>query len=139
MPSPGCKGARVAKRGPIRPDRFLLAIMAVCGLAIATTGCAPGAGSSAFWGGFWEGYNGASGASSYSAYGTIESTITNDFTGLQGGNVYALANGQIWEQTEYYYWYRYAFRPDVIIYSDYGTYKMKVEGISHAVTVRRLR
>lgn len=133
------RGVGPAKRASIRPRRFLLAVLAAYSLVIVTTGCAPGAGSSEFWSGFWEGYNGTPSASSYSTYGTIESTITNNFSGLQGGNVYSLANGQIWEQTEYYYWYRYAFRPRVVIYSSYGTYKMMVEGIDRAVTVRRLR
>lgn len=124
--------------------------LAVAGIVLAVSSCAPGAGSSAFWSGFWEGYNGSTGtpansetyANSYAAtntYGTVESRIASDFSGLQYGNIYALANGQAWEQTEYYYHYRYAYRPRVTIYSSYGSYKMLVEGISHPVTVRRLR
>ena len=48
-------------------------------------------------------------------------------------------NGQIWQQTEYYYHYRYAFMPKVLIYRSDGGYKMKVDGVDKAVGVDRLR
>ena len=110
--------------------------------ALALAGCAPTAGSRAFWDGFWQGYTGTPSTGTYSSpytYGTVESVITSDFQRLAHGEVFVLANGQVWEQTEYYTWYWYAFRPRVIIYSSYGSYKMTVAGIDHAVTVRRLR
>jgi len=110
--------------------------------ALALTGCAPTAGSSAFWDGFWQGYTDTPSTSTYSSpytYGTVESYITSDFQRLAHGEVFVLANGQVWEQTEYYTWFWYAFRPRVIIYSDYGSYKMAVAGIDHVVSVRRLR
>jgi PKD repeat protein len=71
--------------------------------------------------------------------GTIESVIVSDFDGFEYGNIYELANGQIWQQTEAYFWFYYAFRPQVLIYSLQGQTKMQVDGIDHAVTVTRIR
>lgn len=68
----------------------------------------------------------------------IESTIISDFNGLEYGNIYELANGQIWQQTEYYIWYWYWFYPGVLIWNDGGIYRMKVEGIDHPVMVKRI-
>src|SRR3989442_9519267 len=34
----------------------------------------------------------------------IESTIVSQFDGLKAGNMYKLANGQIWEQVEQWVW-----------------------------------
>lgn len=68
----------------------------------------------------------------------IESTIISDFNGLEYGNIYELANGQIWQQTEYYIWYWYWFYPGVLIWNDGGIYRMKVEGIDHPVMVKMI-
>lgn len=68
----------------------------------------------------------------------IESTIISDFNGLEYGNIYELANGQIWQQTEYYIWYWYWFYPEVLIWNDGGIYWMKVEGIDHPVMVKMI-
>ena len=70
---------------------------------------------------------------------TVESTITSKFDGLKQGNIYKLANGQIWEQTEPWIWVWIWVMPRVTIYSTSGGYKMKVENIDHAVGVRRLK
>lgn len=126
----------------VRVSRFVLIATVLCGLGVVFTACAPGPGSAAFWGGFWEGYSGSTSTGIYSgsnSTGTVQSIITSDFDGFQYGNIYVLANGQVWEQTQVYYWYRYAYRPRVAIFSSYGSYKMQVEGSSLAVTVRRLR
>jgi len=68
----------------------------------------------------------------------IQSYIISDFDGLDYGNIYELANGQIWKQTEYYIWYWYWFYPEVLIWYDAGAYRMKVEGIDHPVMVSRI-
>ena len=77
--------------------------------------------------------------SATSTSGVIESTIVSEFSGLNHGNIYKLANGQIWEQTDFWIWYWYWVGPEVLIWSDNGIYKMKVDQIEHAVTVRRLK
>ena len=71
--------------------------------------------------------------------GAIETQIQDEFNGWEGETVVKLLNGQIWQQTEYHYEYKYAFMPKVLIYSAGGGYKMKVDGTSKAVTVERLR
>ncbi|MES3035277.1 MAG: hypothetical protein V4813_14865 [Gemmatimonadota bacterium] len=70
----------------------------------------------------------------------IESRIDGSFSGWEGETIVKLANGQIWQQTEYHYHYHYAYAPSVIVYSTgAGSFKMRVEGIDKAVGVRRLR
>lgn len=71
--------------------------------------------------------------------GVIESRIDGDFNGWEGETVVKLVNGQIWQQSSYRYEYHYAFMPDVMVYPSAGGYKMKVDGVSEAVDVRRLR
>lgn len=69
----------------------------------------------------------------------IESYIISDFDGLDHGNIYKLANGQIWEQTEYWIWVWVWVNPKVLIWNDGGIYRMKVEGIDHPVMARRIK
>jgi len=69
----------------------------------------------------------------------IESQIDGDFEGWEGETIVKLMNGQIWQQTEYYYHYHYAFMPEVIIYDSGSGYKMKVNGVDKAVGVTLLR
>jgi len=64
-----------------------------------------------------------------------DSYISGQFDGLGAGNVYKLVNGQVWRQTDAWVWVWVAIGPHVLIFSSGGVPKMKVEGISHAVTV----
>ena len=69
----------------------------------------------------------------------IESQIDSDFDGWEGETIVKLTNGQIWQQSEYYYVYHYAFMPKVLIFrSSYG-FKMKVDGVEKPVGVTRLK
>jgi len=70
---------------------------------------------------------------------TIETKIDDDFEGYEEGNLYELANGQIWKQVDYKYSYRYSYRPDVIIYRDGSRYYMKVDGMTDKVQVERIK
>ena len=72
-------------------------------------------------------------------HAVIESTITSDFDGLDYGNIYKLANWQIWEQTEPWIWVWVLVNPSVMIWDDGGVFKMKVDQIDHAVAVRRIK
>ena len=45
-----------------------------------------------------------------------------------------LTDGSVWQQSEYYYEYRYAYRPEVTLIDD----KMLVRDMGKEVTVRRL-
>jgi hypothetical protein len=65
--------------------------------------------------------------------------IDGTFEGWDGETIFKLTNGQIWQQASYAYTYHYAYRPDVLIYKDGSVYKMKVEGVDKAITVKRLK
>lgn len=69
----------------------------------------------------------------------VESYIEGDFEGWDGDTIFILDNGQIWQQVSYAYTYHYAFRPKVIIFKSGIRYKMKVEGVSDTIDVKRLR
>lgn len=71
--------------------------------------------------------------------GAIESQIDGTFEGWSGDTVFKLTNGQLWQQSSYAYTYHYAYRPKVVIFSGDGGCKMKVDGVSDTVSVRRLR
>ena len=66
----------------------------------------------------------------------IESRIDGDFIGWSGDTIYKLTNGQIWEQAEYKYEYKYSCCPEAIICEVNGSYICLVDG-SRAV-VRRI-
>jgi hypothetical protein len=63
----------------------------------------------------------------------IESYIDGEFQGWQGESTYTLGNGQIWKQSRYKYEYRYAYRPQVVVYPG-GGYIMHVDGTQAHVT-----
>lgn len=69
----------------------------------------------------------------------IESNIDGDFEGWEGETVFKLENGQVWQQVNYDYTYHFAFRPKVFIIKTNGAYKMKVEGVSDTIFVRRIK
>ena len=69
----------------------------------------------------------------------IESKIDGDFEGWDGETIIKLFNGQIWQQTEYYYHYHYSFMPSVVIYKSGTGYKMKVDGVDKAIGVKRIK
>jgi hypothetical protein len=69
----------------------------------------------------------------------IESYIEGEFTGWSGETIFKLSNGQIWQQSSYAYIYHYAYRPRVLIYRSSGGYKMKVNGVSQTLYVKRLK
>ncbi len=70
--------------------------------------------------------------------GTIESQIDGEFEGFEGETIIKLMNGQIWQQTEYWYHYHYSYMPKVIIFRSGGGYKIKVDGIDKAIGVTLL-
>ena len=70
----------------------------------------------------------------------VESRIDGEFTGWNGETLFKLQNGQIWQQSSYAYMYRYAYAPNVLIYkSAGGTFRMKVDGVTSDIAVRRLK
>jgi hypothetical protein len=69
----------------------------------------------------------------------IETQIDDDFEGWEGETIFKMRNGQIWQQSSYAYTYHYAYAPKVLIYRAGGVYKMKVDGVSGEISVRRLK
>ena len=65
---------------------------------------------------------------------TIRSRIDGDSDGFEGDSVFKLENGQVWRQEEYYYCYRYQYRPHVVIENN----KMTIEGIARSIRVRQI-
>jgi hypothetical protein len=68
----------------------------------------------------------------------IQSHIDGEFSGWEGDTLVKLVNGQVWQQTEYWYHYHYSYNPKVTI-TEQGGYNMSVEGIPQAVRVERLK
>jgi len=69
----------------------------------------------------------------------IESRIEGDFEGWDGETIFKLDNGQIWQQVMIGFTFTYKFRPKVTIFKTHGTYKMKVDGVSGTIFVKRLK
>ena len=63
-------------------------------------------------------------------------TLDGEFKGWDGSSVYRLTNGQVWEQTAYKYEYKYAYRPEAIVYEASSGTLMAVEGT--VASVRRV-
>lgn len=80
---------------------------------------------------------GAEGSSSGSGY--FESRIDGEFNGFDGDTIIPLVNGQVWQQSDYAYHYRYSYSPKVIVFQKNGRYQMQVEGIDESVGVTRLK
>jgi hypothetical protein len=68
----------------------------------------------------------------------IRTCIDGEFEGWEGDTVFALCNGQVWQQASYDYTYHYAYRPHVLVYRAGSGYRMKVEGVSKTIAVTPL-
>ena len=69
----------------------------------------------------------------------VESYISGEFSGWTGNTMFALDNGQIWQQSRYSYLYHYAFHPKVLIYMAGGCYMMKVEDVDETICVQQIQ
>ena len=69
----------------------------------------------------------------------LESRIDGEFKGWDGETIFRFQNGQIWQQAAYAYTYHYAYAPRVLVYRSSGVYKMKVDGVEAALTVKRIK
>lgn len=59
--------------------------------------------------------------------------VDGEWSGWDGDTVVKLTNGTVWRQVEYYYEYRYAYRPEVFMSGG----KMTVKGMRRAVRVQQ--
>lgn len=80
-----------------------------------------------------------SGAGSSTGVTVIESKIDGESEGFEGDTIFKLMNGQIWQQTDGKYKYKYKFMPKVTILSKGNTGKMSIEGIDKTIRVIRIR
>ena len=69
----------------------------------------------------------------------IESKIDGEFNGWEGETIFKLRNGQIWQQTDGRYKYKYKYSPAVLLIPRGNHHEMRVEGVDGAVRVVRLR
>ncbi|MBR0849668.1 hypothetical protein JQ543_18090 [Bradyrhizobium diazoefficiens] len=69
---------------------------------------------------------------------TINSRISDTFEGAQGDSIYKLDNGQVWQQSKYFYKYKYSYRPRVRIEASGYRGIMHVDGFSKEIHVHRL-
>ena len=64
----------------------------------------------------------------------MSTNVRGAWRGWSGHTVVELTDGSIWQQAEYHYEYRYAYRPAAVIASG----RMTVAGMSRAVRVKRV-
>jgi hypothetical protein len=64
--------------------------------------------------------------------------VDGTFEGFDSDSLFKLADGTYWLQAEYSYWYYYAYRPVVEIYSLNGVPHLRVVGQSQSVAVRQI-
>jgi hypothetical protein len=69
----------------------------------------------------------------------IESRIDGEFSGWEGETIFKLMNGQIWQQIDGRYKYKYKYSPKVIIFRSGAGFEMQVEGVDGRIRVSRLK
>ena len=68
--------------------------------------------------------------------GTKTAQLDGSSDGFGGDTAFVLTDGSIYRQTEYYYHYRYEYRPRVTVINDR---QIAIKGISKTVRVERLK
>jgi len=69
----------------------------------------------------------------------FETYISGDFNGWDGETVWKMDNDQIWQQAQYSYHYAYRYHPKVLIWYTSSGWKMRVEGETTDLLVKRIR
>lgn len=67
------------------------------------------------------------------------SKIAGAFYGWNGGAVFKLANGQVWQQRRHKYQYHYIYQPTARVSQAGSGYLIAVEGMADSVEVVRVR
>ena len=73
------------------------------------------------------------------SFDIFESKIDGEFRGWSGNTLFALVNGQIWQQSSDDLTRHRAHSPRVLIYRSGPAIKMHVEGVDHTIFVKRVR
>jgi hypothetical protein len=69
----------------------------------------------------------------------IESYISGDFRGWNGETIFEFDNGQIWQQVSVATLTATRTHPKVVIFRSGGAFRMKVDGVTGDIAVKRLR
>lgn len=70
----------------------------------------------------------------------LDNQIDGEFIGFNGDTVFRFMNGQVWQQSTYYYEYHYAYCPKASIYRNAsGGYQLQVDGIRSRVNVVQIQ
>jgi hypothetical protein len=64
--------------------------------------------------------------------------VKGAFQGFNQDALFSCTDGSHWLQTEYKYWYHYAYRPMVEIFLDRGRACLRLKGCDESVPVRQL-
>jgi hypothetical protein len=73
------------------------------------------------------------------SFDIFESKIDGEFHGWTGNTLFALVNGQIWQQSSNGLARHHAYSPKVMIYRSGPAIKMHVEGLDPTIIVRRIK
>jgi hypothetical protein len=73
------------------------------------------------------------------SFDIFESEIEGEFHGWSGNTLFALSNGQVWQQSSNGLARCYARSPKVLIYRSGPAIKMYVKGVDHTICVKRVR
>jgi hypothetical protein len=73
------------------------------------------------------------------SFDIFESKIDGEFHGWSGNTLFALSNGQIWQQTSYALTRHYAYSPKVVIYRSGTAIKIKVDGVDQTICIKRIK
>lgn len=69
-----------------------------------------------------------------------DGVITSGFRGFKNRDtLFKFQSGRIYQQAEYRYCYRYAYRPRAVVVDGPDGLQLHVEGMSQPVRVRRIR
>lgn len=68
----------------------------------------------------------------------MQDFVESEFYGFNDGAIFALSNGEIWQQTHYQYHYHYAYRPEVKITSAGSRHTMDVPCMGQKVEVTQV-
>lgn len=88
---------------------------------------------------YWQGSTPKIPGSPYTEPRFIETYITGDFEGWTGNTIWAMDDGQVWQQAHYSYHYHYSYHPPVIIFPSNGEWFMRVQGDDQQIQVQRLK
>lgn len=68
----------------------------------------------------------------------MKTQIEGDFTGFDDGMIFEFTDGSCWLQSDYRYWYHYAYRPHVNFLRKGGRLYLHLEGTDRAIAVSQV-